>query len=63
MQSLPCVRTNIVKRAKPILASATLKVINIKIKNIENLFKIRKIFNEKKINNINISKIINKIIK
>ena len=45
------------------LASDTLNVINKKIKNIDILFIIKNIFIIKKISNMNISKIINKIIK
>lgn len=45
------------------LASDTLKVINKKIKNIDILLTKKNMFIIKKINNINISKIINKIIK
>ena len=47
----------------PILASATLKVIKQKIKKKDSLYKYIYIFTIKKILNINISKIINKIIK
>ena len=47
----------------PILASATLKVIKQKIKKKDSLYKYIYIFIIKKILNINISKIINKIIK
>ena len=63
IQSLPCLRTNIVSRERPILASDTLKVINKKIKNIDILFTKKNRFIIIKINSINISKIINKIIK
>ena len=63
IQSLPCLRTNIVRSDSPILASETLKVINKKTKNIDILCIIKNKFIIKKINNINISKIINKIIR
>ena len=56
-------RTNIVNKANPTLASATLKVIKTKTKNIEVFVKIKNIFKEIKINSINISKIISRIIK
>ena len=60
---MPCLRTNIVSKDNPILASDTLNVINKKIKNIDILFIIKNIFIIKKISNMNISRIINKIIK
>ena len=55
-------RTSIVSIDIPILASATLKVINTNINILLKFNLIFKIFKIKKITNINISKIINKII-